>query len=366
MMAAFQQFQMIMKTDDEFLRACKAVRGRSTGELSKGRFEKLEVELEQGEAVQVRTEVFYDVTRSILSYNDSPDIGFNASLNPYRGCEHGCIYCYARPSHEFLGLSAGLDFETKLFAKMEAPQLLREELQAKSWKPQTIAVSGVTDCYQPIKRKLGITRKCMEVLADFRNPAVVISKNSLVTRDIDVFQTMNAYKAIHVIVSLTTLDKQVARNMEPRASQPEHRLKTIEALAKAGIPVSVNMAPIVPGLTDHEIPALLKAAAEAGATGAHYTLVRLPYGVKNLFQTWLDEFYPTRKDKILNKIRDSRGGKLYDAEWGTRMKGEGIWAEQIAQMFKQSKKRYGLDKKKSEGLSAEHFRRVADKQLMLF
>lgn len=353
-----------MTDDDSDFRASMNVRGRGTGELAKGRFERLEVEFEQGEARQVKTELFNDATRSILSFNDSPDIGFSASLNPYRGCEHGCIYCYARPTHEYLGLSAGLDFETKLFAKKEAAGLLREALQAKNWKPQTIAVSGVTDCYQPIERQLGITRQCLEVLAEFRNPLVVITKNILVTRDIDILQRLVPYQAAHVVISLTTLDKELARTMEPRASRPDLRLKAIEELNKAGIPVSVNMAPIIPGLTDHEIPALLKSAADAGARSAHYTLVRLPYGVKDLFQTWLDEHYPAQKQKILNRIRETRGGKLYDAEFGSRMKGEGVYAGHIASLFAQSRKRYGLDKK-SSGLSAEHFRRAPEAQLSL-
>lgn len=351
--------------DDADLKARISVRGRGTGELAKGRFESLEIAYAPGEAQQVETEVFRDTSRSVISTNDSPDVGFSASLNPYRGCEHGCIYCYARPTHEYLGLSAGLDFETKLFAKPDAPALLREALMKKSWTPQVLAVSGVTDCYQPIERQLEITRECMKVLAEFRNPAVIITKNVLVTRDIDILSELAKYNAIHVILSITTLDATLARTMEPRASTPPLRLKAVEQLAAAGIPVSINMAPIVPGLTDHEIPAVLKAAAEAGAAGAHYTMLRLPYGVKDLFAAWLEEHYPTKKQKVLNRLRDMRGGKLYNAEFGTRMRGEGEYADAITQMFDNTRKRFRLDKPWPP-LSTAHFRRAAGVQLSLF
>jgi DNA repair photolyase len=351
--------------DDSDLRAHTAVRGRGTGELSKGRFERLEVAYVPQKAQQVRTELFKDTSRSILAFNDSPDVGFSATLNPYRGCEHGCIYCYARPTHEYLGLSCGLDFETKIFAKMEAASLLGEALQAKSWQPQAIGLSGVTDCYQPMEKDLRLTRQCLEVLTEFRNPVVVITKNHLVTRDIDVLQELAQHQCAHVVLSITTLDPALARHMEPRASQPRLRLEAVEQLSKAGIPVSVNMAPIIPGLTDHEIPELLKRAADAGAESAGYVLVRLPYGVKDLFQTWLDEHYPLRKQKILNRIREIRNGQLNSAQFGNRMTGEGIYAEHIAQLFAQSVKRYGLDRK-SSSLSTAHFRRRPDAQLTLF
>ncbi|MDE3060397.1 MAG: PA0069 family radical SAM protein, partial [Pseudomonadota bacterium] len=317
------------------------------------------------DAAQVETQIFKDNSKSVLSTNDSPDVGFGVSLNPYRGCEHGCIYCYARPTHEYLGLSAGLDFETKIFAKPEAPALLRKSLEARSWKPEVIVMSGITDCYQPIERELKLTRQCLEVLAEFRNPGVIITKNALVTRDIDVLTKLAEFNAIQVVISITTLDKELARFMEPRASRPDLRFQAVEQLSKAGIPVSVNMAPIVPGLTDSEIPAILKRAADAGARSAHYTLVRLPYGVKDLFQAWLDEHYPTRKNKVLNHIKDTRGGKLYSAEFGKRMKGEGIYADQIAQMFSHYRKLYGLNKPWLP-LSTEHFQRQGEKQMSLF
>ena len=346
--------------DDESdgARAYRDVRGRGTGMLSKGRFERVEVEYAPEEEQQVGTELFKDSSRSVLSFNESPDLGMTTSMNPYRGCEHGCIYCYARPTHEYLGFSAGLDFETKIFAKMEAPLLLRKALKAKSWKPQTIMMSGITDCYQPMERKLKLTRQCLEVLAEFRNPAVIITKNQLVTRDLDLLTELAKYSCIHVVVSITTLDKELARKMEPRASAPQQRLKTFRMLSEAGIPVSVNMAPVVPGLTDCEIPAVLEASAKAGALNAHYVMLRLPYGVKDLFENWLEEHYPLRKQKVLNHIRGVRGGKLYDANFDQRMTGSGVYAEHIAQMFERYRKQYGLVKR-GNPLSTEHFRKAA-------
>jgi DNA repair photolyase len=354
-----------MFDDDESLRAHLAVRGRGTGEIMKGRFERLEIAYaQQEEKHQVETHIFKDSSRSILSFNDSPDVGFAVSLNPYRGCEHGCIYCYARPTHEYLGLSAGLDFETKIFAKMDAPELLRAELMKKSWKPVPIGFSGVTDCYQPAERRLALTRGCLKICAEFRNPAFIITKNFLVTRDIDIFKELAQYEAIQVVISITTLDRELARNMEPRASTPALRLKAVEELSKAGIPVSVNMAPIIPGLTDHEIPSLLKAVAEAGAQSASYVMLRLPYGVKDLFQTWLDEHYPLRKQRVISRIKEIRGGKLYNPEFKSRMSGEGIYAQYVEQMFLNSRKRYGLDKR-GNILSTAHFRRSPAGQLSL-
>lgn len=350
--------------DDSELRAHIAVRGRGTGAVPKGRFERVEAVFAESESQQVATEVFKDTSRTIIATNDSPDVGFSASFNPYRGCEHGCIYCYARPTHEYLGLSAGLDFETKLFAKMEAPALLRKTLMAKSWQPQPIGISGVTDCYQPIERDLKLTRQCLKVLAEFKNPAFVITKNHLITRDIDIFKRMHEYNGIHLVLSITTLDKELARRMEPRASQPERRLQAIKELTEAGLPVSVNMAPVIPGLTDHEIPSLLKHAAEAGATSAHYVMLRLPFGVKDLFSEWLHEHYPMRRQKVLNLIRDVRGGKLNFAEFGDRMRGEGIYAEHIRQLFNQTRKKYNLTVGTTP-LSTEHFQRPTA-QLSLF
>lgn len=349
--------------DDSEFRAHKDVRGRGTGAVPKGRFERVEAVFAQNDAVQIPTEVYKDSSRSIISTNDSPDVGFSASFNPYRGCEHGCIYCYARPTHEYLGLSAGLDFETKLFAKTEAPALLRKTLMAKSWQPKVIGISGVTDCYQPIERELKLTRQCLEILAEFKNPAFIVTKNHLVTRDIDILKEMSVHNLIHVVLSITTLDKELARKMEPRASQPERRLQAVSELNAAGIPVSVNMAPIIPGLTDHEIPELLKRAAEAGAEDAHYVMLRLPYGVKDLFADWLEEHYPLKKKKVLNLIRGMRGGKLNVAEFGDRMRGEGVYAENIRQLFHQARSRYFQICRSS--LTIEHFKRP-ESQLSLF
>jgi DNA repair photolyase len=303
-----------------------------------------------------RTTYYRDPARTIIATNDSPDVGFEASINPYRGCEHGCIYCYARPTHEYLGLSAGLDFETKVFVKEDAPALLREELNKKSWEPKTIAISGVTDPYQPIERRLGITRGCIEVLADFRNPIGVITKNHLVTRDADLFAEMASWNGARVFVSITTLDPHVQRTMEPRTSSPELKLDALARLSAAGVPVGVMVAPVVPGLTDHEMPAILKAAREAGAKWAGFVVLRLPWAVAPLFEQWLEENFPDRKEKVLNRIRDLRGGKLYDAQWGVRGRGQGIFADQIEALFDVTCRKLGLNEEDRE-LSTEHFRR---------
>jgi DNA repair photolyase len=312
-----------------------------------------------------RTQFFKDHSQTVISRNDSPDIGFQASLNPYRGCEHGCIYCYARPFHEYLGFSAGLDFESKIMMKEDAPELLRRELSSPKWSPQVIFLSGVTDCYQPVERKLKLTRRCLEVLAQFRNPVFIVTKNQLVTRDIDLLAELARHHAVGALLSITTLDSELRNVMEPRTSPPAARLAAIRELAAAGIPVGVNVAPIIPGLTDHETPAILKAAAEAGATSAGYTVVRLPYAVAPLFEKWLETHFPDRKEKVLNRLRAMRGGKLYDATWGKRFSGEGIFAEQIAQMFEVARRKAGI---KNEGgeLSTTAFRRAGGTQLSLF
>ena len=297
-----------------------------------------------------------DPTRTIIATNDSPDVGFEASINPYRGCEHGCIYCFARPFHEFLGFSAGLDFETKILVKEDAPALLREELSAKKWQPKVLVMSGVTDPYQPIERRLGITRGCLEVLAEFRNPVGIITKNHLITRDIDLLAELAAHKAVCVTISITTLDPALVRVMEPRTSTPELRLEAISRLAEAGVPVGVNVAPTIPGLTDHEMPSILAAAKEAGAKWAGIVVLRLPWAVAPLFEKWLEEHFPDRKDKVLNRIRDLRGGKLYDAQWGVRGRGTGIFAEQIRALFDVTCRRVGLNEERYE-LSTDAFRK---------
>jgi DNA repair photolyase len=242
------------------------------------------------------THFFKDSTSTLITYNDSPDVGFNASLNAYRGCEHGCIYCYARPTHEYLGFSAGLDFETRIMVKENAPELLRKELSSPKWKPQVLAMSGVTDCYQPIERKLKLTRRCLEVLAEFRNPVAIVTKNHLVTRDLDLLGELARHRAVAVFISLTTLDSGLTPKLEPRASLPKHRLAAIETLSRAGVPVGVLLAPMIPGLTDHEIPSLITAAVKAGAQSAAYMVLRLPFGVGPLFENWLTQHFPDRKE----------------------------------------------------------------------
>lgn len=340
--------------------------GRGATINPKGRFERLEVAIdEEFENPNPRTVYLRDDAQSIISYNDSPDIGFDASLNVYRGCEHGCSYCYARPYHEYLGFSAGVDFETKIMVKMDAPAILRRELAAPKWKPQVLAMSGVTDCYQPVERKFRLTRQCLEVLAEFRNPVGIVTKNHLVTRDIDLLRELAAVDAATVFISVTSLDSGLARRLEPRASLPSHRLDAVRQLAEAGIPVGVLVAPVIPGINEHEIPAILHAAKKAGACRAGFTILRLPYGVKDVFAAWLEEHLPEAKDKILARIRDLRGGKLNNSDFGSRMRGEGVYAEQIERIFEVSRAREGLNQRMPP-LSAAAFRRPSGAQLELF
>ena len=320
-----------------------AIRGRGASWSPANRFEKLHVDLNDVDVVDVDpeteerpqrgTQYFRDETKSVITRNNSPDVGFETSLNPYRGCEHGCIYCYARPTHEYLGFSAGLDFESKIMVKTSAPELLRAELESPRWQPQTLVLSGVTDPYQPVERKLGITRGCLEVLARFRNPVAIITKNRLVTRDVDLLRNLAAQNGVAVNISVTSLDSNLQRVLEPRTSSPQARLDAIRQLRSAGIPTGVMVAPIIPGLTDHEVPKIMDACAKAGAQFAGYTIVRLPWAVAPLFEHWLEEHFPERKEKVLGRIRHLRGNRLNNSQWHTRMTGEGIFAEQIASMF---------------------------------
>jgi len=319
---------------------------------------------EEEAEINPRTEFYKDSSKSIISYNTSPDIGFNASINPYRGCEHGCIYCYARPTHEYFGLSAGLDFETKIFVKEDAPKLLRRELSSPKWKPQVIALSGNTDPYQPVERRLKITRGILEVLAEFRNPVAMITKNFLVTRDIDILQKLAAHRAVTVSISLPTLDGELARVMEPRTTRPERRLEAIRRLREAGISVGILTAPVIPGLTDHELPHIVEKAVEAGAQYAGYVMLRLPHSVGELFEKWLERHFPDRKEKVLNRIKATRGGKLYEYRFHERMRGQGIFAEQINQMFKVACRKAGIEGNRPH-LTAENFRRPGE-QLRMF
>jgi len=302
-----------------------------------------------------RTQFLRDASKTFINYNDSPDIGFDASINPYRGCEHGCIYCYARPFHEYLGFSAGLDFETRIVVKEDAPELLRAELAARRWKPQVIAMSGVTDCYQPVERRLRLTRRCLEVLADFRNPVAIVTKNHLVTRDIDVLQRLAEHKAAVVFISVTTLDAALTPRLEPRTPLPARRLAAIEALRRAGIQVGVLVAPVIPAVTDHEIPNIISAATNAGAQFAGYVTLRLPHGVGLLFEDWLERHFPDRKTKVLEQVRAMRGGQLNDPRFGSRMRGEGTFAEQIKSLFAVACRRAGISGATPE-LSSAAFR----------
>ena len=320
--------------------------GRGTGANPTNRFETIEYDrdedAEPDDGPGPRTTFYKDTARSLITTNDSPDIPFDASINVYRGCEHGCIYCYARPYHEYLGLSAGLDFESKIFVKEDAPSLLRHELDSPRWKPKTLAMSGVTDGYQPIERRLGLTRRCLEVLADFRQAVAIVTKNRLVTRDADVLAKLARYDAAAVRIGVTSLDPSLANVMEPRATAPAARLEAIRELAAAGVPVGVMVAPIIPGLNDHEVPALLEAARDAGALDANYTILRLPFGVKDLFLRWIEEHFPARASKILGRIRDMRDGKLNESEFGKRMSGSGPIADLIDQIFRTNKRRLGF------------------------
>jgi DNA repair photolyase len=311
-----------------------------------------------------RTQFFFDATDSLLTKNDSPDVGFTWGLNCYRGCEHGCAYCFARPFHEYLGWSSGLDFESKILVKLRAPELLRRELSSPKWIPRPIGMSGVTDCYQPAERHFRLTRQCLEICADARQPILLITKNALVTRDIDVLRELARFDCTVVNISVTTLDTDLGGALEPRASRPAARLRAIAELSAAGIPVNVLVAPVIPGLTDHEVPAILEAVAAAGAKSASYVLLRLPYAVKDVFTQWLDDHAPTKKARVLDRLRTLHNGKLYDSTWGDRMRGHGIFAQQLDQLFNVSLRRAGLNQK-DFNLSPAAFRRPRGAQLDL-
>lgn len=356
----------------------KIARGRGAAEAPPNRFEKLQIEwepeIQAGQAPDddlknppraIKTTFLRDDTQSIISKNDSPDIPFDISLNPYRGCEHGCAYCYARPYHEYLGFDAGIDFESKIMVKPEAANLLELALSRKHWEPKTLACSGVTDCYQPVEKRLEITRQCLKVLSKCLHPIGMISKNHLVTRDIDLLEPMARVGAASVTLSITTLDPKLAHRLEPRASSPQQRLDAVRRLGKAGIPASINVAPIIPGLNDHEIPAILEAAADHGAIRASYTLVRLPHAVKDIFAHWLEDFLPGHKEKILGRIREFREtGSLNETEFGNRMRGSGRAAEDLRTLFMVSRKRHGLDRV-IPPLETTHFTPPQGRQLEL-
>ncbi|MFM9837062.1 MAG: PA0069 family radical SAM protein [Cyclobacteriaceae bacterium] len=287
-----------------------------------------------------KTQIFHETPKKILNRVDSPDLGFGYSMNPYQGCEHGCIYCYARNTHEYYGFSAGLDFESKIIVKKNAPRLLEQELLKPNWNAVPIMLSGNTDCYQPQEKKFEITRAMLKVLANYRHPVSIISKNSLVLRDLDILQDLAADNLVHVYISITSLDEELRRTMEPRTASSIKRLKTVEALAKANIPVGIMNAPIIPGLNHHEIPAILKAASQHGALNAGMTLVRLNGSIGKIFEDWLQKNFPDRFDKVWNQICSLHGGNVNDSQYGRRMSGEGNIADAIHQLFRSSKKKY--------------------------
>jgi DNA repair photolyase len=293
----------------------------------------------------LRTTVTIDASRTIIAHNDSPDLGFDQSINPYRGCEHGCIYCFARPTHAFLGLSPGLDFESRLFAKPDAARLLARELRRPKYEPSVIALGTNTDPYQPVERRMRVTRSILQVLADFKHPFSIVTKSALVLRDLDIIAPMAEKGLAQVAISVTTLDRKLARAMEPRAATPAKRLETIHRLAQAGVPALVMAAPVIPGLTDSELEEILDAAAEAGASSAGYILLRLPLEVADLFKDWLAEYAPNKFAKVMNLMRGTRGGKAYDAEFGQRQTGTGPFAELIGKRFRLACMRLGLNQR---------------------
>ena len=314
----------------------------------------------------LKTSVLPDTARTVISYNKSPDVGFDRSINPYRGCEHGCIYCFARPTHTYLGLSAGLDFETKLFAKFNAAALLKKELSKPGYQCQPIALGINTDAYQPIERELRITRQILEVLSSCRHPLTIVTKSALVERDIDLLAPMAAQHLVHVYFSVTTLDRKLARTLEPRAAAPERRIEALRNLAAAGIPTGVLVAPTIPALTDTEMESILERCAEAGARSAGYVLLRLPLEIKDLFREWLETHEPGKAEHVMSLLRQAHGGKEYNAQFGTRMTGSGAYTEMIAQRFKLACKRLGLNKYRSR-LDTSKFQAppVCEKQLTL-
>ena len=328
----------------------RPVRGRGAVSNRAGRYERSRVEatdepdptLAEEEPPPLKTTVTPEKIRSIITTNDSPDVPFDQSINPYRGCEHGCVYCFARPTHAFLGLSPGLDFESRLFSKPDAPRLLREELRKPGYVCRPLALGANTDPYQPIERRLYLTRAILEVLAEHRHPAVVVTKSDLVQRDADLLAAMARERLAMVLVSITTLDRRLARLMEPRAATPPRRLETIKALTAAGIPAGVLASPMIPGLNDAEVEAILAAAAEAGAVSAGYVLLRLPLEIKDLFREWLETHVPRRAAHVLSLLRDMRGGRLYDPAFGSRMRGEGPLADLLRRRFEVARRRLGL------------------------
>ena len=345
------------------------IKGRGSAHNPKNRFRdthlEYDVDEQTGELNRPKTQLLTDHTSQIISRNKSPDISFEVSVNPYRGCEHGCVYCYARPTHEFLGMSAGLDFESKIVVKYDAPRLLRIALADKNWKPQPLIMSGVTDPYQPIEKKLEITRNCIHVMAECSHPLVIITKNHLVTRDIDLLSRLAEKNAVKVVLSITSLDPSITNTMEPRTSRPQKRLQAVRKLTDAGIPVHVNIAPVIPGLTDEDMVPIMEAAAEAGAKSVAFVNLRLPYSVKDLFVKWLDDHHPNRKEKVINRVKSLKNGKLNRSEFGERFRVEGAYGEQLKQLMEIHAKRLGLNQTVTR-LNSNDFKRPETGQLNLF
>jgi DNA repair photolyase len=333
-------------------------KGRGSVTNRTGRFERYRYEdiPEEERTGSVPTTVTADATRSIIASNESPDVPFDFSINPYRGCEHGCIYCFARPTHAFLGLSPGLDFETKIFSKPRAAELLRGELGKPSYRCEVLALGANTDPYQPVERDLRITRSILEVLAEHEHPVSVVTKSRLVLRDLDILAPMAEKNLASVFVSITTLDPELARTMEPRASTPERRLETLRGLSEAGVPCGVLASPMIPALNDSEIERILREGAAAGAETAGYVLLRLPLELKDLFKEWLEAHYPAKAKHVLSLIQETREGGLYQAEFGKRMRGTGHYAELLKRRFRAARRRYGLDRERPP-LDTTRFRR---------
>jgi DNA repair photolyase len=345
-------------------------KGRGAVTNLQGRYEKDERERvddgwthvsEEGEAEEapvLRTQIFEERAKTILTRNSSPDIPFSVSLNPYRGCEHGCIYCFARPTHSYLGLSPGLDFESRIYAKTNAGELLERELGKPSYQPEPIALGVNTDAYQPVERDLRITRRVTEILSERGHPFAAITKSSLIERDIDLLAPMAQKGQFMAAVTITTLDANIARTLEPRAATPSRRLRTIRTLAEAGIPVGVSVAPMIPFVTEPDMEKVLEACAEAGATSASFIVLRLPWEVAPLFKDWLAAHFPDRAERVMGRVRDMRGGKDYDSDFSKRMKGEGLWADMLKQRFHNATKRLGLNQRRYGILDMSEFRRV--------
>ena len=337
---------LLIRTSD-----ARPLHGRGARTNATGRYEpEVRVSFDDGwtrddeETAPIRTQVQEDATRTIIARNKSPDISFDRSINPYRGCEHGCVYCFARPTHAYLGLSPGIDFESRLFVKPNAAKLLADELRAPGYSPRVIAMGTNTDPYQPIERQWKVTRSVLQVLAEFRHPVGIVTKSTLIQRDIDILAPMAAQNLARAAVSITTLDRKLARAMEPRAATPEKRLETIRALVKAGIPTAVMTAPMIPALNDSELENILAAARDAGATQAGFVVLRLPLEIKDLFREWLDAHVPDKAKHVMSLVRQMRGGKDYNSTWGERMRGTGPYARLIAERFAMATRRLGMNR----------------------